>query len=40
MDKFFQNNSKVYVGADMSREFIYNAKERIIKIKNERKKEG
>ena len=40
LDKFFQNNSKVYVGVDMSKEFIYNAKDRIIKIKNERKKDN
>jgi mRNA (guanine-N7-)-methyltransferase len=38
LDKFFQNNSKVYVGVDMSKEFIHIAKDRIIKIKNERKK--
>ena len=39
LDKFFQNNARMFVGADMSREFLYSAKERIIKIKNERFKE-
>ena len=39
LDKFFQNNAKLFVGADMSREFLYYAKERIIKIKNERYKD-
>lgn len=38
LDKFFLNNCKLYVGSDMSREFLYNAKDRIIKIKNESKK--
>lgn len=40
LDKFFQNNSKVYVGSDMAKELLYNAKDRIKKIKSENKKDN
>lgn len=40
VDKFFQNNARLYVGVDMARDSLKQAKDRIEKIKNEKNKKN
>ena len=40
LDKYFMNNIKLFVGADISKESLKNAKDRLEKIKNEKYKDN